>query len=465
MTAPAIWIIFPLLMASGLLLIRGRQLLKFYLGAFVSLFLAFLALVVPIGEVINVGNLTIQINPSLIVLGRQFILDQSDNTILVLTYGMGFFWFFGGLVSRPRPSFVSIGLAMLAILVAAISVDPFLFSALLIEIAVLITIPLIASPGMPAGRGVQRYLVFLTLGMPFILLAGWALGGSGSNLGDPNLIISAGFLLGLGFAFLLAVFPFYTWIPLMSEEVNPYVSGFVFTALPVMIIFILLDFLNGLAIIRESDLIFLALQFCGILMIATGGIWAAFQKNIARLFGYMVIIETGFFLFAIGMKSQLGLDYFAFMTLPRMIEIGLIALGLSLVIKSLGNLDSQNLASLFRRMPFAAGAITAGLFSMVGIPLLAEFSLKFELLANYSARRPGTTVWIFIGILGSLVAIFRFLAVFIGNPGEHARIIEPRLGKVLILTGVASLIFIGLFPRFFLQGMTQVLTAFPMLKW
>jgi NADH-quinone oxidoreductase subunit N len=429
------------------------------------LFLAFLALVVPIGEVINVGNLTIQINPSLIVLGRQFILDQSDNTILVLTYGMGFFWFFGGLVSRPRPSFVSIGLAMLAILVAAISVDPFLFSALLIEIAVLITIPLIASPGMPAGRGVQRYLVFLTLGMPFILLAGWALGGSGSNLGDPNLIISAGFLLGLGFAFLLAVFPFYTWIPLMSEEVNPYVSGFVFTALPVMIIFILLDFLNGLAIIRESDLIFLALQFCGILMIATGGIWAAFQKNIARLFGYMVIIETGFFLFAIGMKSQLGLDYFAFMTLPRMIEIGLIALGLSLVIKSLGNLDSQNLASLFRRMPFAAGAITAGLFSMVGIPLLAEFSLKFELLANYSARRPGTTVWIFIGILGSLVAIFRFLAVFIGNPGEHARIIEPRLGKVLILTGVASLIFIGLFPRFFLQGMTQVLTAFPMLKW
>jgi NADH-quinone oxidoreductase subunit N len=465
MTAPAIWIIFPLLMASGLLLIRGRQLLKFYLGAFVSLFLAFLALVVPIGEVISVGNLTIQINPSLIVLGRQFILDQRDNTILVLTYGIGFFWFFGGLVSRPRTSFVSIGLAMLAILVAAISVDPFLFSALLIEIAVLITIPLIASPGMPAGRGVQRYLVFLTLGMPFILLAGWALGGSGANLGDPNLIISAAFLLGLGFAFLLAVFPFYTWIPLMSEEVNPYVSGFVFTALPVMIIFILLDFLNGLAIIRESDLIFLALQFCGILMIATGGIWAAFQKNIARLFGYMVIIETGFFLFAIGMKSQLGLDYFAFMILPRMIEIGLIALGLSLVIKSLGNLDSQNLASLFRRMPFAAGAITAGLFSMVGIPLLAEFSLKFELLANYSARRPGTTVWIFIGILGSLVAIFRFLAVFIGNPGEHARIIEPRLGKVLILTGVVSLIFIGLFPRFFLQGMTQVLTAFPMLKW
>jgi NADH:ubiquinone oxidoreductase subunit 2 (subunit N) len=116
-------------------------------------------------------------------------------------------------------------------------------------------------------------------------------------------------------------------------------------------------------------------------------------------------------------------------------------------------------------MPFAAGAITAGLFSMVGIPLLAEFSLKFELLANYSVRRPGTTVWIFIGILGSLVAIFRFLAVFIGNPGDHARISESRLGRVLILTGVASLIFIGLFPRFFLQGMTQILTAFPMLKW
>ena len=465
MTAPTIWIISPLLLAISFFLIRGRQVLKFYLGAFFSLFLAFLAMVIPVGEVMTFGSLTVQVNPSLGILGRQFILDQGDKTILALSYGMGFFWIFGGLVSKPRSSFVSIALAVLAILVAAISVNPFLFSALLIEVAILISIPLMGSPGIPAGQGVQRYLVFQTLGMPFILLAGWALGGSGANIGDPNLIISAAFLLGLGFAFLLAVFPFYTWIPLVADEINPYVSGFIFAALPVMILFILLDFINGLAVIRDSDLFFSALQFCGVLMIATGGIWAAFQNIITRLFGYAVIIETGFLLFALGMKNQVGLEYFTFAILPRMIEIGLIALGLSFVKKSLGNLETQDLTSLFRRTPFSAGAIIAAFFSMAGIPLLAEFSIKFGLLRSYSAQESGILTWIFIGMLGFLVAVFRFLAVFIGHPGNYEKLPEPQLGKAMILIGVVSLLCIGLFPRFFLQGMVQILNAFPMINW
>ncbi len=461
MNAPLIWIVFPLTVAMLLLLLRKRRVLVIYLGSFLCLTLTFLALVIPIGEVMSFGNLTVQIQPSLTILGRQLIIDSVDSTILVLVYGMACFWFFGALASRPASIFISVGLAMIAILVAAISVDPFLYSALLIEVAILISIPLLVQPGIASGGGTQRYLVFQTLGMPFILLAGWALGGTGANLGDPNLVLSATFLLGLGFAFLLAVFPFYSWIPLVADEAQPYASGFIFSTLPVMILIILLDFINGLAIIRESGLFFQALEFCGVLMIVTGGIWAAFQKNLTRLVGYIVIMETGFFLIAIGMRTEESIAYFALAIIPRLIALGLIALGLTHVKRAVGGLDEVALRSLFRRMPFSAGAIIAAFFSLAGLPLLAEFSLKFNLLTMISIYSNSSLAWIFIGMLGLFIAIFRFLAVFIGSPGSEKPVSEPRLARILMMIGVVILFLIGLFPSIFLSGQLELLKAFP----
>ncbi len=461
MNAPLIWIGLPLAAAGFLLLFRRRWVLSIYIGSFICLILAFLALVLPIGEVVSFGNLTVQINPTMTILGRQLIIEPTDSAILVLTYGMACFWFFGALISRPRPLFISAGMAMTAFLVAAIAVDPFLFSALLIEIAILISIPLIVRPGIAAGSGSQRYLVFQTLGMPFILLAGWALGGTGANLGDPNLVLSATFLLGLGFAFLLAVFPFYSWIPLVADEAPPYAAGFLFSMLPVMILIILLDFVDGLAIIRESSLFFQAVEFCGVIMIFTGGIWAAFQKNLARLAGYAVIMETGFFLIAIGMKSEGGLEFFAQSIVPRMVALGLIALGLTIVKRMEGSLDEKNLQGLFRRLPFTAGAIIAAFFSLAGLPLLAEFGLKFDLLTQVSKQSNTFFPWIFLGILGFFIAIFRFLAVFIGSPGSSPPTNEPRLGRVLMIIGISVLLLIGLFPSFLLGGQLGLIKAFP----
>ena len=461
MNAPLIWIGLPLAVSGILLLLRKRRVLVIYLGSFFTLALVFFALVMPIGEVMSFGNLTVQINPALTILGRQLILDQADSTILVLVYGMACFWFFGALVAKPRSIFISVGLAMTAILVAAIAVNPFLYSALLIEVAILISIPLIVTPGIAPGSGTQRYLVFQTLGMPFILLAGWALGGSGANLGDPNLVLSATFLLGLGFAFLLAVFPFYSWIPLVADEAQPYAAGFLFSTLPIMVLIILLDFINGLAIIRESSLFFQALEFCGILMIVTGGIWAAFQKNIARLAGYTVIMETGFFLIAIGMKTVDSFSFFALAIIPRLLAFGLIALGLTQVKRSVGGLDEKDLRGLFHRLPISAAAIIIAFFSLAGLPLLAEFSLKFNLLSMLSTQLRGALPWVFIGMLGLFTAIFRFLAVFTSQPPDEKAISEPRLATVLIIIGIVFLFLIGLFPSFFLNGQLQLLQAFP----
>jgi formate hydrogenlyase subunit 3/multisubunit Na+/H+ antiporter MnhD subunit len=131
----------------------------------------------------------------------------------------------------------SLGLAITALLVGALAVEPFLYAALFIETAVLISVPLLSAPGRKPGKGLIRFLIFQTLGMPFILFSSWLLAGIEANPGDLGLVQQAAILIGLGFSFLLAVFPFYSWIPLLTEESTPYTVGFILWMFPTVTIF------------------------------------------------------------------------------------------------------------------------------------------------------------------------------------------------------------------------------------
>lgn len=127
----------------------------------------------------------------------------------------------GTQASGTANRFVSIGLMIISLLTASIAVEPFLFAALLLEIAAMLVIPLLVPIYQKPGRGVVRFLIYQTIAMPFILFSGWMLAGVEASPGDLGTTTQAGTMLGLGFAFLLAVFPLYNWIPMLMEEAAP----------------------------------------------------------------------------------------------------------------------------------------------------------------------------------------------------------------------------------------------------
>ena len=152
--------------------------------------------------------------------------------MLAILFGVAALWFVGaesvGVARRLTP----FGLIIISLLVASIAVQPFLYAALLIELSILVAVPLLSPLDQIPSRGVIRFLIYQTLGMPFILIAGWLSAGVEASPGDLALTIQSTTMLGLGFAFLFAVFPLYNWIPLLMEESSPYIVGFLLWFLP-----------------------------------------------------------------------------------------------------------------------------------------------------------------------------------------------------------------------------------------
>jgi formate hydrogenlyase subunit 3/multisubunit Na+/H+ antiporter MnhD subunit len=215
--------------------------------------------------------------------------------------------------------FVPVGLVLVAVWMAVLAVEPFLYAALLLELAVLLSIPLLSLPGAPPGRGAIRYLIFQTFGMPFILLTGWLLVGVESSPGDLELVVRASTLLGFGFLFLLGIFPFHSWLPMLSEEAHPYPTTFIFFFMPLMVSLFGLNFLDQYAWLRQSANLHEILRAAGIMMMLVGGVWAALQRHMGRILGFAIMLGTGTTLIAISILPSLEL-FFA-MQIPRALAL------------------------------------------------------------------------------------------------------------------------------------------------
>jgi formate hydrogenlyase subunit 3/multisubunit Na+/H+ antiporter MnhD subunit len=378
-------------------------------------------------------------------------------------YVFGALWFFGARRAGAPSYFPAVGLAMIALLVAARAVEPFLYAALILEIAVLISLPLLVPPGKRSS-GTLRYLIFQTLAIPFILLAGWAAGLVESNPPGTRWVLQAVLFMGLGFAFWLAMFPFHTWVPLLAHESSPYITGFLLGLLPVGVLFIVLGFLDSYAWLRSSPLVADGLRLSGALMVLTTGVWTAFQTDLGRVFGYAILIENGFALLEISLRSSLGMDLLAAAIVPRLVSIALWSLALSVLQKNGLTTTLQGLTGAIRRFPVASAALALAYFSVGGLPLLASFPVRQPLLETLAARSLPVAAVVAFGNMGFLLGAYRLLVALVSSDQKDWRISEHWLDAVMLLVAGLFLVLAGILPGVFLRGSVGLVQVFTNLR-
>ncbi|RPI32175.1 MAG: hypothetical protein EHM70_09605 [Chloroflexota bacterium] len=457
MSAPLIWIVFPGLVAVILFIIRRWERGIVIAGTAICAALAWLAWKLPINEVVEAGPWSIKVSDTLSVFGRQFIIEDANRPIVALVFLSAAFWFGGALASHAGKMFVPLGLGIVTLMTAALSVEPFLYAALLIEMAALVCVPLLAPPGKNIGLGIIRFLTFQTLGTPFILFTGWMLAGLDVNPGDQSLIFRAGILMALGFCFLLAVFPFHSWIPMLAQDAHPYAAAFVFFMLPGIVSLFGLGFLERYPWIRSLPSLYPLLRSAGVLMILTGGIWAAFQRHLGRMLGYAVTVDIGISLLAAGLftgdpsstgeNASLQSIFFSLL-IARGLGLGVWSLALSGLKRHLGDLNYKTVQGAARSYPITAGSLILAHFSIAGFPLLGGFPTHLAIWEHLGQISPLLAFWVVTGCAGLLTGGIRTLAVLVmGQEEEPWQFQEKGILLFFLIAGVLALFLSGMFPR------------------
>jgi formate hydrogenlyase subunit 3/multisubunit Na+/H+ antiporter MnhD subunit len=445
MSTPVIWIILPIIIGLILVLFQKRETGVVVAGSLVVLTLAIAALRLPMEGTIVFGPWRTLIEDRITFAGVQFILSGNDRSTLIIFFSTTAFIFGGSLPAGVQRRFVPVGIMIIGLIIAALSIEPVVYGVFFFQLAVLLCVLLLSPPGKVVSRGVLRYLIFQIIGLAFIILGVWLFSDVDTMILDLPGTIVVTLMLGIGFVCLFAIFPLYTWVTMIAEDDHPYAGMFVFSMMFGAYTQFFLDFLGYYGWLLDQIDVFAMIRFMGVVMAGTGGVWAAFQRNMGRIFGYAVVIEVGNSLLSIGIQDA---DLYNAMLIPRLISLALWALGLSILRKHSKDLRFKSVQGMAWQYPVASGAVLFANFSIAGLPLLAGFPVLLTLWSQLASISTSQAVWSFLGSIGLMVAGFRSLAIFVMSlepvPLESQ---EDYSQRVFLILGVVGIFLLGLFPH------------------
>jgi formate hydrogenlyase subunit 3/multisubunit Na+/H+ antiporter MnhD subunit len=164
--------------------------------------------------------------------------------------------------------------------------------------------------------------------------------------------------------------------------------------------------------------------------------------------GYAAIVETGLFILAMGLNSLEVVNIVFLLLIPRGLELAVWALALSIIKRKAYSLRFNEIKGLARSYPIAAPALILAHLSMTGFPLLAGFPPRLALWQELAGQSLVISFWVFIGLLGLLIAAIRTLAVFVmAEEGKAWEWTESWVQTTMLGAGVIGLFILGMFPQ------------------
>ncbi len=467
MNAPWIWILFPGLVAVGLVFWPASTRAKARVGSGVALTLALLAWFLPVDRLITVvaGRVVVQIQPDWVVLGRALVLPDTLRPWVMGVYLALALWLWAAPWARMHPAFVSWAMVTTVFLVAALTVRPFLYAALLVEMAVLAAVPLLAPGDEPVGEGVVRYVAWTTLGMPFLLLAGSFLTGLETGSVESPQVIRAAALLAGGLLPWMGVVPFHSVAPLLTESTHPYRAAFTLTITTTIIGLFALGFWEQYTWLRDTPRTYQVLRLAGMVMFLLGSLWAPFQRHAGRALGYGWIAENGLGLLALGLGGREGVQAYAALMPARMVLMWALAVSLSILGHPEDAWHREALWGRAVRKPLASGLWVLGWAGLAAWPLTIGLWPRWHLARALTTFGPVWTGAFVAGLLALSATALRWLRVLLAPPASTENTgplrAETSWDRIALVAGYALVVAGFVLPHVLNPWVLRAVEHFP----
>jgi len=268
-----------------------------------------------------------------------------------------------------------------------------------------------------------------------------------SQIGMNAPLLLAFGLFICGFSFKAALVPFHAWLPdahpAAPAPVSAMLSGVLIKAIGVYVLARLAFNVFGVA-----DDVLSLLRWLGVLSMVVGGLLAAGQSDIKRLFAYSSISQVGFIVLGLGLATPLGLVGALYHLVNHAMFKSLLFLNAGAVEYATGTRDLNELGGLNRALPVTGATSLIGSMSIAGVPPFNGFWSKLIIvLACIEAGYYGfaaLAVAVSIITLAYQLKVQRF-AFFAGLPDSLRNLgREPRLmalAMILLAVGCIALSF------------------------
>jgi multicomponent Na+:H+ antiporter subunit A len=444
MNAPAlVFLLAGLLSISGLAL-RRRRVASLLIASIGCSLIGMILLYAPIDEAVSIGGASLRLEGTWQILGRSIEVGARNRAAVALLFLSGAVFFVSGLLGRPGRSFAPVGILILVLLTGALSIEPFLFAAVFLELAAMASILVLVPPGSRARPRVLQLLVLYTLAMVAILFTGWLLENVGVTSVTPELALRVMLLLGFGFSILLLVPPFHFWLPGVAKEVNPLSLAFVAASLQGAGFFLLLRFLDSFAWLRADARVVGGITAAGILMVLMGSVSALAQTSFKKMGAYVLLADFGIPLIAVGTNEVRGFELALVVTGMRVLSLALWSLGTAIVERRSQDLEAEGVG---RDAPLAAAASLIGVLSLGGLPFTTGFPGRWAIVSSLPMRFGSEGFWLAAGSGLVLLCALRWAFRWFTIAGSPITIKPPERYRIAFAFIAAVFFVLAVFPQ------------------
>jgi NADH-quinone oxidoreductase subunit L len=257
---------------------------------------------------------------------------------------------------------------------------------------------------------------------------------------NPDLMFITALLVFGGAVGKSAQFPLHVWLPDAMEGPTP-VSALIHAATMVV---------AGVFLVARMMPIFVVLAgMPALTWVAAIGAFTALaastiaiaQDDIKRVLAYSTISQLGYMMMALGLG---GFVAAVFHLITHAFFKALLFLGSGSVIHGVGSNDMMEMGGLRKKMPYTFWTFLAGMLALAGVPPLAGFWSKDEILAVAFVQNP--VVWA-MGTIAAFITAFymtrQVCLAFLGkprNPEIHAHESPPVMYVPLIVLAVGAVL-------------------------